>query len=425
MFSPTGGASLKDTLIALALGNKNNTAGDILKSRQDNRSRRELGGILADALSGVAGGTPTPTGGGQAPIQVAQSGQPSQPPRQQRQLTPLQQAQASAFRSGNIQRGDAIGERITAAQTQRTAQLEKLAANSIQIADSLLQATPQDREIILDYYKQNPPEGFPEGYLERFRGAPDAVLKTERQRALSIKERIAQSNNQRDFGLKEEDTRADNERGDRTLDNTIRKTDAEIDNIGVDNQHQADVLAQTSTRDANATADRQAALAASKSGGVGGKKFNGEQAKSAGFSYRASNANAEMKAITDKGYDPTNVNKKLFSSQAQRQYKRAKRDFTNAILRQESGAVIGPSEFEGADKQYFPQFGDSAETIEVKRQARVQAAEILKAQSQGAFDALFGDGAADKQTKYKEGDTATNAETGGRMIFKNGNWEPM
>lgn len=48
----------------------------------------------------------------------------------------------------------------------------------------------------------------------------------------------------------------------------------------------------------------------------------------------------------------------------------AKRDFTNAVLRRESGAAIAPSEFDSADKQYFPQIGDSEKVIEQKARAR-------------------------------------------------------
>lgn len=48
----------------------------------------------------------------------------------------------------------------------------------------------------------------------------------------------------------------------------------------------------------------------------------------------------------------------------------AKRDFINAALRQESGAAIGPSEFANADRQYFPQPGDSQEVIKQKQENR-------------------------------------------------------
>ncbi|NTF35568.1 hypothetical protein [Agrobacterium rubi] len=48
----------------------------------------------------------------------------------------------------------------------------------------------------------------------------------------------------------------------------------------------------------------------------------------------------------------------------------ARRDFINAQLRRESGAVIADEEFDNANKQYFPQPGDNAETIEQKRRNR-------------------------------------------------------
>ena len=51
-------------------------------------------------------------------------------------------------------------------------------------------------------------------------------------------------------------------------------------------------------------------------------------------------------------------------------YDQAKRDFINAILRQESGAAIGKDEFDNAELQYFPQPNDGLEVIEQKRQAR-------------------------------------------------------
>jgi hypothetical protein len=48
------------------------------------------------------------------------------------------------------------------------------------------------------------------------------------------------------------------------------------------------------------------------------------------------------------------------------QYDQATRNFVNAVLRQESGAAISPTEFDSAQKQYFPQPGDSAQVIAQK-----------------------------------------------------------
>jgi hypothetical protein len=51
----------------------------------------------------------------------------------------------------------------------------------------------------------------------------------------------------------------------------------------------------------------------------------------------------------------------------QQRVEQAQRDFVNAVLRQESGAVIAPSEFDNAIKQYFPRPGDSKEVRDQKR----------------------------------------------------------
>lgn len=48
----------------------------------------------------------------------------------------------------------------------------------------------------------------------------------------------------------------------------------------------------------------------------------------------------------------------------------AKRDFMTAVLRRESGAAISSGEFDTADKQYFPQIGDSPQVIQQKARNR-------------------------------------------------------
>lgn len=48
----------------------------------------------------------------------------------------------------------------------------------------------------------------------------------------------------------------------------------------------------------------------------------------------------------------------------------AERNFINAVLRRESGAVISPSEFENARKQYLPQPGDKPSTLAQKKANR-------------------------------------------------------
>lgn len=61
------------------------------------------------------------------------------------------------------------------------------------------------------------------------------------------------------------------------------------------------------------------------------------------------------------------------SSNDQQQLMQAKRNFVNAVLRRESGAVIADSEFANAEKQYFPQIGDTPQVIAQKKANREAA----------------------------------------------------
>ena len=51
-------------------------------------------------------------------------------------------------------------------------------------------------------------------------------------------------------------------------------------------------------------------------------------------------------------------------------YEQSKRNFITAILRRESGAAISPTEFDTAEKQYFPQAGDKPSTVAQKEISR-------------------------------------------------------
>jgi hypothetical protein len=63
----------------------------------------------------------------------------------------------------------------------------------------------------------------------------------------------------------------------------------------------------------------------------------------------------------------------MMSGSQEQKLAQAQRDFVNAVLRLESGAVIGQDEFENATQQYFPQPGDSKEVIAQKAQNRERA----------------------------------------------------
>jgi hypothetical protein len=60
------------------------------------------------------------------------------------------------------------------------------------------------------------------------------------------------------------------------------------------------------------------------------------------------------------------------------QFDQAKRDFVNATLRRESGAAISPSEFENAEKQYFPLPGEPDEVIKQKAANRKLVIQSLR-----------------------------------------------
>lgn len=116
---------------------------------------------------------------------------------------------------------------------------------------------------------------------------------------------------------------------------------------------------------------------------IGGSspKLTEGQSKNASFLVRARNSNAVLNELETEGTDfmakvkqavPFNVGNYMQSSEYQK-YDQAKRDFINAQLRKESGAVISDQEFANAEIQYFPQPGDGPEVIEQKRRNRQDA----------------------------------------------------
>ena len=68
-------------------------------------------------------------------------------------------------------------------------------------------------------------------------------------------------------------------------------------------------------------------------------------------------------------------------SESQQMYQQAKTNFITAVLRKESGAVIGENEFNTEDKKNFPQAGDTAGVLKQKQKARELAIEAMKIQA--------------------------------------------
>lgn len=128
--------------------------------------------------------------------------------------------------------------------------------------------------------------------------------------------------------------------------------------------------------------------------GLAPKKSSGNslteyQGKSTGYYERAFGADKDFSAAGEGGEPvgvagdmaravlPTNI-VNSFTSPERQKAQQAKEDWIRASLRYESGAAIGKEEFEGQDRIFFPQTGDSEEVIKQKAAARQRVAESLK-----------------------------------------------
>lgn len=109
------------------------------------------------------------------------------------------------------------------------------------------------------------------------------------------------------------------------------------------------------------------------------KPMNQEQSNALLFASRAKQANDILNGLGSNGVQASVPGSRMpliggivtaMSPDKYQQLDQAKRNFVTAILRRESGAAISSSEFDTADKQYFPQIGDSNAVIEQKAQNR-------------------------------------------------------
>lgn len=73
-------------------------------------------------------------------------------------------------------------------------------------------------------------------------------------------------------------------------------------------------------------------------------------------------------------------------------YWQALRQFTEARLRKESGAVIGPAEFEYSERTFFPQPGDSKAVLQRKKAARELLVNSMRRESGRAYTQTYGEG---------------------------------
>lgn len=143
-------------------------------------------------------------------------------------------------------------------------------------------------------------------------------------------------------------------------------------------------------------------------------EFTVSQATAAGFADRMTQSDAILskpavaKVMTDiveqRGSIPGVGN--MIASPEYQQADQAQRDFINAILRRESGAVIADSEFANARRQYFPAVGDSDAVLRQKAANRKNAINGVSRSAGPAYE-------APDTTNYLEDVPVVGAENNG------------
>lgn len=113
------------------------------------------------------------------------------------------------------------------------------------------------------------------------------------------------------------------------------------------------------------------------------KELNDAQAKALLFSSRMAEAEKVITDLAKVGKDVSTPGSRTgfgvgatvnaFNTTQGQQLDQAKRNFINAVLRRESGAVIAESEFDNAERQYFPQVGEDA-TVRAQKAANRKTA---------------------------------------------------
>ena len=112
---------------------------------------------------------------------------------------------------------------------------------------------------------------------------------------------------------------------------------------------------------------------------VTGKPLSAEERKALGFAERSMSASLIIDGIGDQfsGVFSQLPLPNLLKNSDRQKFEQAQRNFVNAVLRRESGAVINPEEFDNARLQYFPQPGDGADVLVQKQMNRNQVIKNL------------------------------------------------
>lgn len=123
-------------------------------------------------------------------------------------------------------------------------------------------------------------------------------------------------------------------------------------------------------------------------------KIKPSQYQAGTFGKRIEQAEGDFGKLADAGYDPTSlfssaqrlpIMPEMLKTEQAKLQEQAERNFVNALLRRESGAAISKSEFDSAEKQYFPRSGDTPEVLQQKAVNRQIAQGGLKAEAGPAW----------------------------------------
>lgn len=113
-------------------------------------------------------------------------------------------------------------------------------------------------------------------------------------------------------------------------------------------------------------------------------KLSEVQANTQLFANRMGYNDKVLTGLEQKGFDPTSIGTTAqsflpnrFKADEVQQYNAAKNNWISAVLRKESGAAISANEYKQADKEYFPQDGDSPTVVQQKQGLRKYAEEQL------------------------------------------------
>jgi hypothetical protein len=117
---------------------------------------------------------------------------------------------------------------------------------------------------------------------------------------------------------------------------------------------------------------------------VEGKDLTEGQSNSLGFASRMMLNEGTINDVVSRGYRPGGLTEFGFTperlrSDDRKTYDAAKENWIAAALRKESGAAIGKDEYSAADRQYFPQPGDSDKVLKQKATLRSTVFKSMKA----------------------------------------------